>query len=467
MIRISSRQVMVIWFTLILILLGGTVIQSWQLLEWLVTQSRNSNEQSVRLTTTLQELGERNTDLERSARQYLLVRQDAFRASFDATLNQSADLMRQLEAYEDIPLRPLLEEWHSATRELVTNLENSGAESTPLIMQTQFSRLTDLYNRIRQTCQQWADAHNQRQLTELEGKQVRLKLQFLFALVVSTVAAIILGWWLIRPLRQMEQAITLMGRGYLDNKVSVHGPADMQRLGTRLEWLRQRLASLENDRKTVFRHISQELKMPIIAVREACTLFAENTTPANQESILDILRHNADILMKQLDGLTRITTQVFEARRQQRQQVSLSQFLRLAVDAQSEQSQSKNIKIRIEAPEAHVPLDTENVGAILAALLQNAIAFSPQDGEITLSATSDEDKLRLECQDQGTGITPEDAEHIFDPFYQSAFQTADEHQGSGVGLTIVRELTCIMGGNVQYINNGAGACFCVDLPHEN
>ncbi|GHT91579.1 two-component sensor histidine kinase [Betaproteobacteria bacterium] len=458
---------MVVWFTLILVLLGGTVVQSWQLLERMVTQSRDSNEQSVHLSATLQELGERNTDLERSARQYLLVRQEAFRASFDATLNQSVDLIQQLEAYEDIPLRPMLEEWRNATQELATSLKDPGAEPTPLIVQVQFSRLTDLYNRIRQTCQQWTDVHNQRQLTELEGKQMQLKLQFLFALVVSIVVAIILGWWLIRPLRQMEQAITLMGRGYFDDKVSVHGPADMQHLGTRLEWLRQRLASLENDRKTVFRHISQELKMPIVAVREACALFAENTTPENQESILDILRHNADILMKQLEGLTRMTTQVFEARRQQRHSVSLPQFLQLAVDALSEQSQRKNIKIRIEAPGAHVPLDTENVGAILAALLQNAIAFSPQDGEITLSATTDEDKLRLECKDQGAGVTPEDAEHIFDPFYQGTFQTADERQGSGVGLTIVRELTCIMGGNVQYINNGAGACFCVDLPHEN
>jgi two-component system sensor histidine kinase GlrK len=458
---------MVAWFTLILVLLGSTVVQSWQLLESLVTQSRSSNEQSVRLAATLQELGERNTDLERSARQYLLVRQDAFRANFDAALNQSMDLIQQLETYQDIPLRPILDEWRFATRELEKNLKDPGMESTPLTTQTQFSRLTELYNHIRQTCQQWMDIRNQRQLTELETKQVQLKLQFLLALVASIVVAIILGWWLLRPIHQLEHAITLMGRGYFNDRISVYGPVDIRQLAARLDWLRLRLAGIENDRKSVFRHISRELSMPIIAVREACTLFAENASPANQESIIDILRHNADILQKRLDGLTRMTTLVFEASRQQRQRVSLPQFLQLAVDAQSERCQSKKISIRVEAPTVHVQLDTENVSTILAALLQNAITFSPESGEIILRATNDKDKLHLECQDQGPGVPPEDAEHIFDPFYQGASQMSAEHQGEGVGLAIARELTRILGGNVQYISNGAGACFCVDLPHEN
>jgi two-component system sensor histidine kinase GlrK len=458
---------MALWFILILVLLGSAVVQSWQLLERLVAQSRSSNEQFVRLSATLQELGERNTDLERAARQYLLVRQDAFLANFEASLSQSMTLIRQLETYQDIPWQPLLKEWRTTAQELEKNLENASVESTSLSTQAQFSRLMEIYNHIRQTYQQWADARNQHQLTELEAKQEQLKLQLLFALVASIVATVFLGWWLIRPIRQMAQALILMGRGYFNDKVVVRGPSDMHHLGARLDGLRQRLADLEDDRKNVFRHISQALEMPIVSIREASALFTENTSPANRESIIDILKHNADILQKHLDSLTRMNTLVFETRRQQRQRIFLPQFLQLAADAQGELCRDKNIKIRIEAPEIHAQLETENVGAILAALLQNAIAFSPEAGEITLRATSDKDKLHLECQDQGPGVAPEDAEHIFDLFYQGAFQMTMENQGGGVGLSIVRELTRIMGGNVQYMGSNAGACFCVDLPHEN
>jgi two-component system sensor histidine kinase GlrK len=453
---------MAAWFLLILVLLGGTVAQSEQLLEALVTQGRASNEQSVRLSATLQELGERGTDLERGARQYLLVRQEAFRASFDTALAQSLSLIQQLEAQQDIPLRTMLDEWRATARELEKNLENPGMEST--LLATQFSRLAELYNHIRQTCQQWVDARNQRQLAELEARQLQLKLQLLFALVASVVAAVILGGWLIRPIHQMGEAITRMGRGYFDDTVSVQGPADMYHLGKRLDWLRLRLAGLESDRKNVFRHIAKELETPIVAVREACALFAENASPANRESIIDILRHNADILQNQLNGLTRLATQVFEASRQPRQRVFLSQFLQLAVDAQAEPCQGKHLRMRVEAPEIHAQLDTENVSAVLAALLQNAIAFSPENGEIVLRAINDKESLRLECHDQGPGVAPEDIPYIFDPFYQG---TGQPRQGGGVGLTIARELTRLMGGNVRYSSHGAGACFCVDLPHED
>jgi two-component system sensor histidine kinase GlrK len=459
--RISLRQAMVAWFILILVLLGGTVVQNWLLLETLITQNRNSSEQSVRLSTTLQELGERSIDLERSARQYLLVRQDAFRASFNTVLAQSLGLIQQLEADSAIPLQPMLDEWRITARELEKNLDNPDTEAT--LLATQLSKLRELYNHIRQTCQQWMDARNQRQLAELEAKQAQLKLQLLFALVASIVATVLLGWWMICPIRQIGQAITLMGHGYFNDKIAVHGPADMRHLGKRLDWLRRWFARLEVDRKTVFHHIAQELETPIVAIREACALLADNTSPVNRESIIDILRHNANILQNQLNGLTRMAIQVFDASRQQRQQVSLTQFLQHSANAQTERCREKNLSIRVEAPEIHVRLDTENVNTVLAVLLENAIAFSPENSEIILRATHDKESLRLECQDQGAGVAPEDAEHIFDPFYQGANQP---RQGGGIGLTIARELAHLMGGNVQYLNHGVGACFCVNLPHE-
>jgi two-component system sensor histidine kinase GlrK len=65
--------------------------------------------------------------------------------------------------------------------------------------------------------------------------------------------ALAMGWWLVRPVRHLEQAIVRLGASRFDEPVTVGGPADLRQLGKRLDWLRQRLAELETDRERALR----------------------------------------------------------------------------------------------------------------------------------------------------------------------------------------------------------------------
>ena len=71
----------------------------------------------------------------------------------------------------------------------------------------------------------------------------------------ALVIGIVIGWWLIRPVARMESAIDQLGESRFDEAIEIHGPADLQRLGRRLDWLRLRLAELEADRARVLRHV--------------------------------------------------------------------------------------------------------------------------------------------------------------------------------------------------------------------
>lgn len=75
-------------------------------------------------------------------------------------------------------------------------------------------------------------------------------------------------------------------------------------------------------------------------------------------------------------------------------------------------------------------------------------------------------KLRLECIDQGPGVAEEDAEQIFEPFVQGRRKASAIRQGSGVGLSIVRELARAMGGRVCLLPSPVGAHFVVEIPDE-
>ena len=81
--------------------------------------------------------------------------------------------------------------------------------------------------------------------------------------------------------------------------------------------------------------------------------------------------------------------------------------------------------------------------------------------------------MRITCTDQGPGIAPEDAERIFEPFVQGARPAPTKRQGSGVGLSIVRELLTAMGGSIELVkgqygngSNAPGASLRIEVPCE-
>ncbi|MDR2626392.1 MAG: hypothetical protein LBC37_08680, partial [Zoogloeaceae bacterium] len=403
-------------------------------------------------------------DLERSSRQYLLVRQSAFRASFDATLTQALNLTKTLEAQQDALLRPLLQEWRDAAQSLADGLDSPAAES---VLGARLTQLTEIHENIQRTSQQWLDDNNQRTLAALEAKRRQLFLQLFFVLSVAILTAVALCYWLTRPLRQVEQAILLIGHGYLEDKIAIHGPADLRQLGARLEWLRQHLSSLKNNHKNLFHYMTQEMKVPVVAIREGCELFSADASAENQGSLIDMMRHNAELLQRRLESILRMRV-VFEFNRLQRQTVRLSSFLQEIVAAQSAACAAKKAHIRLEAPDADIPMDPDKVRAVLEVFLANALDFSPEEGEILLRAVLEDNVLRLECHDQGPGVAEEDVEHIFQPFYQGRPpQRASATQRYGVGLTIARELSGIMGGTARYANGEVGACFQMEIPCEN
>ncbi|MDR2637849.1 MAG: HAMP domain-containing histidine kinase [Zoogloeaceae bacterium] len=456
-----------------ILLLGGAILQSWLLLERLTEQSLASGQQALKLSATLQALDERGVDLERSTRQYLLVRQDAFRAGFNAARDQAQALIQQLLEQREIPeLQPLLSEWNDTVRTLSEGLNTNNMPDS-LSASTALSRLAELQSQMRQIGQQWVDERNRRMLAELRNQQVQLRLQLLFSFLGAVLVALIMEWWLVRPIRQVESAISRLGNACFADEVRVDGPADMRRLGKRLDWLRQRLGELKRDQESTLRHIAQELNPPLTALQNGVDLLTEDapeTLSASHREAVIILRANFTILQKQVDGLAQMVQQVYDMRGVQRQYVNLCELLSLVAENQGERARALNVKVHVDlrcAENAEVFIDAEKVVAVLNILFDNALNFSPRGKEVTLLAELLPGELRLECHDEGPGVVLEDALHIFEPFYRGRIYPENRVSGSGISLSIARELTRAMGGNIQLLETSPGAHFRVDLPIES
>jgi len=464
--RISFRQGMLLGFALIVLLLGGAAVQSWLVVERLVDQNRRSSEQALQLTASIQELGERTVDIERSARQYLVLDNPVFRQRFDEYISQSLAVIDRLDKQAAEPLIPLLGGWRMVVEALRSGLEQriSETEITPLL-----ARMAELDGLLKQAAQRWIEAQNRKMLDELEANRLQLGARIGLALLGALLVALAMGWWLVRPVRHLEQAIIRLGASRFDEAVSVGGPADLRQLGKRLDWLRQRLAELEADRERALRHVSHELKTPLTALKEGVSLLREEvpgTLVAGQREVVDILQHNVASLQVQIESLLTLNAAAFEARRLQVAPTRLHKLLEAVAQRRDLHSQSRHLKIVIDSPEESALLDADKMIVVLDNLLSNAIDFSPENGEVRLAVSHGEGLWRFECVDQGPGVAEEDRQRIFDPFVQGQRMAPAPRQGSGVGLSIVRELVRAMGGTVFLIPQAAGAHFCVELPDE-
>jgi signal transduction histidine kinase len=108
--------------------------------------------------------------------------------------------------------------------------------------------------------------------------------------------------------------------------------------------------------------------------------------------------------------------------------------------------------------------DAGKLRQILINLLGNAVKFT-QAGSISLEVRTDTAGMTFTVCDTGIGIGPEDARHVFDPFWQVEQRSAHRQAGTGLGLSVSRQLARLLGGDVSLESRvGEGSCFTVRLP---
>jgi len=273
-----------------------------------------------------------------------------------------------------------------------------------------------------------------------------------------------------RPLRNIDRSIRKLGRGEFNEDIHITGPRDLRSLGERLDWLRRRLLELETHQTRFLRHVSHELKTPLTALREGIALLQEQVLgplEGAQQEVVDILQHNVMALQGHIESLLRLNAACFEARRPTYRPLLLRKLLADVVQGRELQIQARQLTVLREAPAIARNLDGEKLLVVVDNLLSNAIDFSPEGGVIRLQAAAFGKSIRISCIDQGPGIAAEDAERIFEPFVQGRLASPTPRQGSGVGLSIVRELMTAMGGRVMLVRSDGqapGAHFCIEVP---
>lgn len=190
MFRISFRQAMLAGFVMIVVLLGGTSLRSWLVVERFVEQSRMNGEQALQVAAWIQELGERTVDLARSARQFQVLQDPVIRQRFDDHLGQALTIVDRLDSLSAKPLRSLLGDWRMRADALRSGLDQGlpAAELAPVM-----GSLAEINGLLKGAGQHWIDTRNSALLVELEASRLRLGGQIGLALAGALLVAMAVG----------------------------------------------------------------------------------------------------------------------------------------------------------------------------------------------------------------------------------------------------------------------------------
>jgi signal transduction histidine kinase len=219
-------------------------------------------------------------------------------------------------------------------------------------------------------------------------------------------------------------------------------------------------------------NVSHELKTPLTSIRMFSELLAEGRVADNAKQ-----RSYLNIITAEAGRLTRLINNVLDFSRMERgekkynfQPCDLAAVVRGIEQTYRPHLEAGGFKFICELPGASVPVrgDADALSQVVVNLLSNAEKYSNGGREITLQLAQKQSPLphaEIKVLDRGAGIPRGSEEKIFENFYRAHDSLSSGIQGSGLGLTIARQIARAHGGDVVYEpRDGGGSCFVLRLP---
>lgn len=227
-------------------------------------------------------------------------------------------------------------------------------------------------------------------------------------------------------------------REKLETKIEIANK-DLEKKNKELTDANKQLKELDQLKSDFISFVSHELKTPLSAIKlSAEYLESENDIDTGtQKDMLDIIIRNTDRQTRMINDILDLSK--IEAGKMELQfgEVDIREIAKMVFENLKQMSLKKNVSLSLELPEKlpEVIADREKLIIVFNNLLENALKFTPDGGNISLSGKEDVDSIEVSISDTGIGIEKEKLEKIFDKFYQVDSKTR-KSIGGGLGLSI-------------------------------
>jgi two-component system sensor histidine kinase CreC len=277
------------------------------------------------------------------------------------------------------------------------------------------------------------------------------------------VLAILVSVWLVRPFGLVRDYLRYVGE---QKQVSLPRLARraLGAIGAAYDEMRDALAGRSYVEEYV-QTLTHEIKSPLSAIRGAAELLQESMPEERRAQFLRNIREESERIQNLVDRLLELAA--LEQRRSlsELKELTLGELLREVVASLSPMADARHVWIRVTGAEgAKLSGDRFLLHRALTNLLQNAIDFSPQGGEVEVNVRPSAGSVEIEVRDHGAGIPDYALDRVFEKFY-SLRRPDSGRKGTGLGLSFVKEIAELHRGSAALRNHpDGGALATLTLP---
>ena len=215
--------------------------------------------------------------------------------------------------------------------------------------------------------------------------------------------------------------------------------------------------------------VSHELRNPLAPILTWTQLLRSGTLDEDKSRrALEVIERNVLSQAQLIDDLVDVSRVASGKFRLDVRPIELTPVIRAAAEALGPASEAKKIRMQLVLDERTGPIsgDSERIQQVMSNLISNAIKFTPKGGRVQIVLQRSESHVKITVSDSGIGIEPGFLPHVFEAFQQGSGGSMRRHGGLGLGLSIVRHIVELHGGEITAQSEGAnlGSKFTVKFP---
>jgi two-component system sensor histidine kinase GlrK len=467
---LSIKNLTLLGFSLVTLPLVFALLYSAVQVNQLSQQGASAIFDVASLIKSNREISETMTKMERYASQYLVLNDEELLQSYlqqKKLLNQN--VASNLAHSSDKHLQALSQKFLQQSDNIDQFIKQSSPQYSLKNLQFKFKQLVKISQQINFRSNEVISFQAQQLKNNADGVSAMM----MQSLVIIPVILFIAGLFVLlitKPLKMLIAQIQRLERGNFEHKVMVSGSSEVVDIADALEVMRTRLHALELQKSSFIRHISHELKTPLAAIKVGIELLDDSSVgklTQEQQEVSNIIAKNVERLQLLIEDLLDFNIVLDSTSLQDSEKLSLAPLLSNALSTRQLDIKHKKLSIKQNIVAAYLYSNAKQLQVVIDNLLSNAIKYSPEQGEITINAVIQNNQLQLSIMDQGMGIERAQQQKIFDAFYQAVAAENCQIKGSGLGLTIVKELLMRLNGKITLESQTTtvrGAKFTLLLP---
>ena len=285
--------------------------------------------------------------------------------------------------------------------------------------------------------------------------------------IISLIGGVLLTRLLVAPLRRLEQGAQAVARHKLDYRVPEKGSVEMRSVARSFNQMAAELERQESLRRNMLADVTHELRHPVHILQGSLQAILDNVYQLDMVEINRLLDQTQN-LAALLDDLHELALAEAHELPLDRHDTDLRQLVSMTAEMYQSFAAIQSIEFQAELPPGPVVchVDACRIRQALQNLINNALRYTPEGGEIGVTMTSNPGIIAICVSDTGAGIAAENLSRVFDRFYREDSSRNRQLPGTGLGLAIAQAIIQAHGGTIKVESAGLnqGSSFTIELP---